>query len=243
MKPRISTLVLTLAAVGLSVSLLREQRRSGDLTAQVARLSGQQADLRSELQQATARAADLEKRAIALDSQLGSTKSRTTATEGRHAQLARELNETRSRLTEREQREVALLAELASLGQNATVPGTGATRPTVGASADDRRILELERQLTGLLTRALAAEPPAAESAQPAIHQVVRVGSQDAFVVLDYGTAHGARPSDIIRLRRGTSEVAQVQISDARPRFSVAQVLPATLKGQLQTGDFVVLEN
>ena len=44
----------------------------------------------------------------------------------------------------------------------------------------------------------------------------------------------------IIRLRRGTSELAQVQISDVRPRFSLAQVLPDTLKGQLQTGDIVV---
>ena len=56
-------------------------------------------------------------------------------------------------------------------------------------------------------------------------------------------TRYGAWPNDIIHLRRGTSGLAQVQISDARPRFSLAQVLPATLKGQLQTGDLVVFTN
>jgi hypothetical protein len=54
---------------------------------------------------------------------------------------------------------------------------------------------------------------------------------------------HGAWPNDIIRLRRGTSGLARVQISDARPRFSLAQVLSAALKGQLQTGDLVVFTN
>ncbi len=56
-------------------------------------------------------------------------------------------------------------------------------------------------------------------------------------------TRYGAWPNDIILLRRGTSDLAPVQISDARPRFSLTQVLPATLKGQLQTGDLVVFTN
>jgi len=111
-------------------------------------------------------------------------------------------------------------------------------------ACDSQRIAELEDQLTGLLTRALAETlpEPAAPDPQPAPvpHQVVRVGPAAAFVVLDYGGTHGARPQAIIRLQRGTSELAQVQISDVRPRFSLAQVLPGTLKGQLQTGDLVV---
>lgn len=98
--------------------------------------------------------------------------------------------------------------------------------------------------MTRLLTRTLAETlfepaPPGSDPA-PAPHQVVSVGPAAAFVVLDYGEAHGARPQAIIRLQRGTSELAQVQISDVRPRFSLAQVPPDTLKGQLQTGDLVV---
>ena len=39
----------------------------------------------------------------------------------------------------------------------------------------------------------------------------------------------------------GTSEIATVLISDVRANFSVAQVLPDTLRGVLQKGDSAVL--
>jgi len=83
-------------------------------------------------------------------------------------------------------------------------------------------------------------EPRGQPDPVPGPTQVGRAGTASAFFVLDYGGTHGARPQAIIRLQRGTSELAQVQISDVRPRFSLAQVLPGTLKGQLQTGDLVV---
>jgi len=67
------------------------------------------------------------------------------------------------------------------------------------------------------------------------------VRPRNAFAVPDYGAAHGARPGHILSLWRGTSEVARVQISDARLRFSLAEVRFATLKGQLQTGDLIIL--
>ena len=42
-------------------------------------------------------------------------------------------------------------------------------------------------------------------------------------------------------MQRGTDEVATVLISDVRTNFSVAQVLPDTLRGVLQKGDLAVL--
>ena len=260
MKTGVYVGVLSLATVGACTALFMARRTNADLEAQVTRLSRQNAELRYELKQASRQAADIGRRAVELDSQLGSAKVRTTATETRNVQLARQL-------TEREQREVALMAELATLRQQTANPSPGeepAVLPTliltaskppsppappspaseVDAAAYRQRIAELEEQLTRLLTRALAETlpEPAAPGPEPAAvpHQVVRVGPAAAFVVLDYGEAHGARPQAIIRLQRGTSELAQVQISDVRPRFSLAQVLPGTLKGQLQTGDLVV---
>ena len=255
--------ILGLAVVGVGVAWWRGQITTRALTAEVTKLSRQNAELRGDLKQATRQAEDLGRHAVELDSQLGSAKSRTTATESKHAQLYRELNETKSQLTEREQREVALMAELATLRQKVAgapspIPTNVATAapdppattmtttetPAIDASVYNRRIAELERQLTELLTRALAepAAAPALELAPVAAvnHQVVRVGPRDSFVVLDLGTDHGTRVNDVISVRHGTSEVARVQISDARLRFSVAQVLPGTLKGQLQTGDLVV---
>lgn len=252
---------LCLVAAAAGIGLVLARRENAELTNQVSRLSRQNADLRYELKQASRQAADIGQRAVELDSQLGSAKIRTTATETKNVQLARQL-------TEREQREVALMAELATLRQQAAAPNPSeepAILPTLILTASKepapqtppppapaidiapylQRIAELEDQLTRLLTRALAetlpdpAAPTRGEPAQ-APHQVVRVGPAAAFVVLDYGETHGARPQAIIRLQRGTSELAQVQISDIRPRFSLAQVLPGTLKGQLQTGDLVV---
>jgi len=261
MKQRLSIVLLSLLAVGLGAAFWHERSVRAGLDAQIIRLSRQNADLRYEAKQAAAQAEKFGRHAVELDSQLGSAKSRTTATEVRHHQLTREL-------TEREQREVALMAELATLkqklseasapaeasrGEVAAAPSGARTappaEPPIDVGAYRTRITELEQQLTQLLTRALA-EPVAAPAAKPEPapvppepYQVVRVGPRDSFVVLDFGAAHGARPGQILSLWRGTSGVARVQISDARPRFSLAQVLSATLKGQLQTGDLVILTN
>ncbi len=257
MKAGVYVGVLGLVTAGACTALIIARRDKADLETQVTRLSRQNADLRYELKQASRQATDIGQRAVELDSQLGSAKVRTTATEARNVQLARQL-------TEREQREVALMAELATLRQQTTgrsqtdeavvlptlILTASPTPPSRPAAEADitapyrQRITELEEQLTRLLTRALAESlpEPVTPDATPAPppHQVVRVGPAAAFVVLDYGTEHGAQPRAIIRLQRGTSELAQVQISDVRPRFSLAQVLPGTLKGQLQTGDLVV---
>lgn len=125
-------------------------------------------------------------------------------------------------------------------------PLTSAGRPAESDNEANReRIAVLEAQLTDLLTRALAEPlpPPAAPapSRTPSPYQVVRVGPADAFVVVDFGTSHGASLGDELVLCRGTSVIARVQISDARAKFSIAQVLPAALKGQLQPGDFVLI--
>lgn len=132
---------------------------------------------------------------------------------------------------------------------NAPVPPSTATlnQPTTADLDSYReRIAALETQLTEMLTRALAepaATPPAAPVTPPAEpgYRVVRVGPQDAFVIVDYGRDEGATIGDELTLRRGTTVVARVQISDARAKFSVAQVLPAALKRQLQPGDFVLI--
>ncbi len=132
----------------------------------------------------------------------------------------------------------------------ATETTTAASTSSVDVAAYRERISALEAQLTELLARALAEPaPPAATpiaeltpSAQSTpVHQVVRVGPRDAFVIVDYGRDEGAEIGDELTLYRGTAVVARVQISDARAKFSVAQVLPAALKRQLQPGDFVLI--
>lgn len=132
----------------------------------------------------------------------------------------------------------------ATVTHDAAPSTQAASTSSIDVAADRDRVTFLEAQLTELLTRALS-EPAAADSTPTAQttppHQVVRVGARDAFVVIDYGRDEGAEIGDELTLYRGTTVVARVQISDARARFSIAQVLPAALKRQLQPGDFVLI--
>jgi hypothetical protein len=70
---------------------------------------------------------------------------------------------------------------------------------------------------------------------------VLSVGPGNAFVVLNFGTARGARPGHRLQISQAGRLLATVQISDARSQFSVAQVEPDSLRGVLQKGDEAVL--
>lgn len=140
----------------------------------------------------------------------------------------------------------ALPLSQAALNHAAEPSTTAASVSPTEIDGYRERISALEAQLAELLARALSEPPPAAPAPaappEPAgAGRVVRVGPGDAFVIVDYGRDQGAEIGDELTLCRGTTVVARVQISDARSRFSVAQVLPTALKRQLQPGDFVLI--
>ncbi len=258
--------VLAVAGAGSAVFLhfegQKQASRIDHLEREVKAREADAAALREAQAKLLAKAADL-------DTQLGHAKTRTTVSETKSVQLTRELTATKSTLTERQQREVALMSEIEALRQKikatetapvsavvaappalpASAPAPASSPPPAATEEDvaayERRIITLEKQLTDLLARALAesADAPELPPAPPAPvpHRVVRVGGKDAFVVLDYGTEHGAALGDEATLARGTSAVARVQITDVRGRFSIAQVIADSRKGQLQAGDIVLL--
>lgn len=233
--------VATLAVFGFFLV----QRDNTALRERVASLTRQTVELRREADLTRENARLIERRAVELDSQLAAAKTRKTSHDTQGVQLVRELNETKSQLSEREQRETALLAELTELRQAvAAAQSAGPVAASTEIAAANRRIAQLETQLAPSITPA-PPPTPSPEGVPPAAatrnYTVVRVGPRDSFVVIDYGSDHGAGVGRLLMLRRGTTTVAYVRISDARPNFSVAQVLPDSLKGQLQTGDFVVL--
>lgn len=258
-------IALILAMLALAGIALHFRSTAVEADTRARSLARELAESRFEAKRARDRVAQLEAEAARLDSELGSAKTRTTATETRTGELSRELDAVRTTLTERQQREIALLSEIEALRQQARAapvsspasPASTAAAPAPSPAREEqaayaRRIAALEAQLTDLLTRALetptndeaslpAPLTPQAPAAAALTHQVVRVGAKDAFVVIDFGTDHGAQTGASLTLARGTSEVARVQISDVRPRFSIAQVLPGTQKRQLQTGDIVLL--
>ncbi|MBC7365736.1 MAG: hypothetical protein H7343_02810, partial [Undibacterium sp.] len=108
-------------------------------------------------------------------------------------------------------------------------------------------IAELERQLA---TAKNGAALPTAAGASTAVFSsrrssasaaVVSLGPESAFVVLNYGSARGARLGQRFALRNGADLLATVLISDVRTQFSVAQVEPDSVRGVLHKGDSAIL--
>lgn len=223
-----------------------------------AKLLAQATELDTHLGNAKTRTTATETKNSQLARELTVAKSSLTERQQREVALLAEIESLRQQIQDATSDDSAgpLPPSSATLTHHpASATTTARSTSSVDVAAYRERIAALEVQLTELLTRALA-EPGAASSARndsrepdastptaqtAAAHQVVRVGPHDAFVVVDYGRDDGAEIGDELTLCRGTVVVARVQISDARPRFSIAQVLPAALKRQLQPGDFVLI--
>jgi arsenate reductase-like glutaredoxin family protein len=71
--------------------------------------------------------------------------------------------------------------------------------------------------------------------------QLVRVGPGNSFVVINYGKSHGASANQRFEVKRGLDVLARVEISDITENYSVAQVLPETLSGNLRKGDAAII--
>lgn len=236
--------ILLPAVGGLVAALVITQRDRAELQERVTALSRRNAELRFQIKQAEAGAAEAHQAATGLDALLGRAKSRADASELRSGDLSQALADARASLSSREQFESDLRLEIETLRSQLAAGGTG------GEAADlQRRVTSLQSQLVDLLTRALD-EPAAAVANEPHPVQPVvrpapallRIGARQAFVVINFGTEQGGRIGQVLAVRQGTSEVATVQISSIRPQFAIAQVLPDTVKGQLQPGDIVVLQ-
>jgi peptidoglycan hydrolase CwlO-like protein len=211
-------------ATKLDADLARVNEETGRLKAKVASVSGELQQARSEIAAAGTRAAKLELDLTAVRFDLSSTQSVVSLYERTAQGLAEEISRLKQDLADTR----------ASL---ATPEAVAAYKSTIA---------ELERQLAtarnGVALPATAGASTAAFSSRAAGRAtILSVGPDNAFVVLNFGAARGAEVGHRLTVSHGTNEVAVVHISDVRPNFSVAQVLPDTLRGVLQTGDLAVL--
>ena len=236
-------LVLSLLAFTVSGSLgalywqALESRR--ELTSRNTALDDQLASSR-EL------ASSFQKQAVTAGAQLEVTKAQLAAAETRSTQLVTDLAAARAAAAAREQAERTLRDEVASLQRD--LADTRATAiPAAQVEAYKSTIAELERQLA---TAKNGAALPTAAGASTAVFssrvsrssaQVVSVGPESAFVVLNYGSARGAQIDQRFAVRSGSELIASVRISDVRSQFSIAQVEPDSLRGVLHKGDLAIL--
>ena len=198
----------------------------------------------TDLAAASARAASLQQHVATLDTQLARTSEKLTASEARAAQLDRSLADTRSVLAVYESTTRALGDELAALRRDFDASRASNASPEA-VQGYKNTIAELERQLASVRN---GAALPSAAGASTAVFTnragratVLNVGPGNAFVVLNFGSSRGAQLGQKLTVSQGNSIVAAVVISDVRTNFSVAQVLPDTLRGVLQKGDSAVL--
>ena len=213
----------TLRATKLDADLATANQQNGALKSRLTTVSGELVAVKTKLTTTGARATQLERDLTVAKSDLSAAKEVVAVYELTARALADEVAALRQDLSD-------------SRASNASPEAVAAYKATIA---------ELERQLA---TARNGAAAPAAAGASTAVFAsragratVLTVGPGGAFVVLNFGSARGAQLGQRLTVSQGTDEVATLLISDVRTNFSVAQVLPDTLRGVLQKGDLAVL--
>jgi hypothetical protein len=230
-------LFLSTAVIASGTLAVLKNRSETRLLQDLARLSAERTDFKGRLSEAERRGAELHDRLASLDTELTAARARLTETEARAAQFSRDLADQRTRVSVAEEAAAGheraaseLRKELAEHKLNAP-PFTLAE-----VAALQAQLAEAEAEAARL--RPPGEDPAAAGHLAPgAVVTVMRVGPENAFVVLDYGATLGARHAQQLQILRGTERVATVQISDIHDHLSLAIVQPDSLRSGLRRGD------
>lgn len=227
MKLHTSLLAVTLLAAAAAVFL--QYRKTTRLEASLATAETAAAAHSAKASAADKRTAEVRARLAEIDEQLSAARAATSETEARLAQANRDMAEQRNRTSAAEEHakrheEAAdeLRRELAHMKLTAP-PFTMTEVETLQA-----RLADAESRLEALAPT---------EAPEPVRATVLRVGPDEAFVVLDYGAEQGARLDQQLQVRRGTEAVATVRISRLHPQLSLALVEPQSLRSGLRKGD------
>ena len=207
--------------------------------------------LEANLATATEQTGTLKGKLSALDAELERTHAKLAASDARATELDRELNQAKTDAAQAksvvavyESTARALADEIVELRKDLSdIRASNASPEAVQAYKNT--LAELARQLAasrnGAAAPTVAGGSTAVFTSRAGRATVLTVGPESAFVVLNFGSARGAELGQRLNVNQGNTVVATVLISDVRTNFSVAQVLPDTLRGVLQKGDLAVL--
>ena len=245
--PRLAVVLCVIALVGAvtsSVLYFQARTTSDILTGQLIDATSHAGKLEAELSALAEQHRALQAKTKADRAELTTLKARLAGSEAHAAKANRDANDAKAVLAVYEQTARALAGEVAVLRQELADTRASQASPDAVA-AFKKTIAELERQLAAAHDGAVA---PTASGASTAVFtnrhrraSVLTVGPDNAFVVLNFGAARGAQLGQKLQVSQGTDVVATILISDVRANFSVAQVLPDTLRGVLHKGDSAVL--
>lgn len=230
----------------LELRLADAQARAAKTDADLAAANEQNGALKSHLAAADTRLQSATARLTATERDLAATQEKLAASDARAAGLTRDLADAKTIVGLYETTAKALGDEIAAL--RADLEDTRAAQASPEAvAAYKTTIADLERQLAAARTSGAAVTASAGGSSTAVFMSragratILTVGPESAFVVLNFGSVRGAQVGQRLTVSHGTAAVATVLISDVRANYSVAQVLPDTLRGVLQKGDPAVL--
>lgn len=231
-----------------------------DLQAQVKKSQTEAADLNAKLTESTTQGEALQKRLAALDTDLGEAKTKVTAADTRNTELTRNISQLRNQVTAKEDAEKALNTEISQLkGElaRAKLAASAATPEEIEGYKSkietlEARVKELDASrsstvaslpnTTGSMSGTEGSASPAAPAAPADLSaEVVSVGAQNAFVVLNAGSAKGVQTGQNFAITRSGSNVAKAQVSSVQENYAIAQISAGTLQGSLSKGDVAAL--
>jgi len=218
--------------------------RKAELAEQVVQLESSLSLAKARGLEGVAERENLSRQIADLDRQLNELKARNVSLEARNSQLARDVMQLREEITAREAADKGAAQETADLRRQlveakAALASAAAASSNEMIAAYEARIADLEGEVAYLrqsgggrsLAEALARVPATLQGT------VLEVGPKASFVVLNIGTRNGAVPSLEMVLRRGSTIIARVRLTDVRDSYSVAHVLPSSGSGNIRAGD------
>ncbi len=245
---RSAPIVLCVFAIlgALTLGYMRQESESArrQLELQLAEETVRASGLAAQAAGSRERLTEFSGRVATLETELESARTKLATAETQRGNLDRDLLQARAIASVHEASGRALNGEIAALRQDlAEMRSSHVPRETLAAY--QQTITELERQLA---TASGGATPTGGTGASTAVFSsaigranVLSVGPESSFVVINFGSNRGGRLGHRFTISRGTTAGAIVELSDVRPNFSIGQVLPESLRGVLQKGDLAVL--
>lgn len=217
----------------------------GDLAAASALLNLE----RSKTQNLQKAAAEKDQRLAEAESRFEQSRSEVAAVEARYNQLRRENARFVQELETRKKREEELLQSNADISRE--LAQTRAASVTTAQVADyetkigalESEILKLrdtQRSFPGSIARPAATPAPASPRL---VGNVLTVGKQSSFVVIDLGYQKGIRMNDELVISQDGLSIAKIQVSEVKENLSIARIVPDSLGGTPMVGDEVATLN
>ena len=181
---------------------------------------------------------------------LEEARSNITVISARSNQLKREngrlSDELDRRLDKEESLQIALAdlkKEMAELRAN-SISLDKATEYETEIASLEARILQLKNSQPTSSTSSLADTYRNLKAAPGGLNgQILTVGPQSSFVVINLGYTSGVRLDHLLEIQRDGKLVANIQVTEVKENLSIARILPESMATDPETGDLVLSGN